>query len=93
MREYGLIYEGVRSCGCKNGINVIGKRFGSLVVLFAAGRTGHNGELMTCRCDCGKTKEVEKYLLLKGVITSCGCRINLRISVSGTIKRFLKELR
>ena len=64
MREYGLIHSGVRSCGCRNGINVIGKRFGSLVVLSAAGRVGHNGELTTCQCDCGKTKEAGKDLLL-----------------------------
>ena len=93
IREYGLIYAGVRSCGCKNGINVIGKRFGSLVVLFAAGRTGHNGELMTCRCDCGKTKEVEKYLLLKGVITSCGCRIGRHTDIIGQKRGHLTALR
>ena len=93
IRENGLIYAGVRSCGCRNGINVIGKRFGSLVVLSSTGRFGHNGELMACQCDCGKNKEVEKYLLLKGVITSCGCHIGRYTDIIGQKRGHLTALR
>lgn len=68
----------VMSCGCllrKKGRlrldlqkNTVGQRFGKLVVLeeLGAGR-------VLCKCDCGKTKDINKGHMLNGDITSCGC--------------------
>jgi len=47
---------------------IIGKRFGKLVVIkeFGYGK-------VECRCDCGKTKVINKGHLMAGSIVSCGC--------------------
>lgn len=53
--------------------DVIGQRFGRLIVTgfkFESGRTKYRA---VCRCDCGNTKEIYVYSLLKGDTRSCGC--------------------
>lgn len=57
------------SCGCKAGrTNIIGERFGKLVVLEYAGNGKH-----FCLCDCGNEIEVLTYNLKNGNTKSCGC--------------------
>ena len=54
----------------------IGKRFGYLTVIdniYKQDKYGHNIHYCKCKCDCGNTKEVYKYSLLKGATISCGC--------------------
>lgn len=52
--------------------NLIGKRFGRLIVL---GRAENKGEKTrwNCLCDCGKTKIVYGNNLTRGNTYSCGC--------------------
>ena len=73
------------SCGClqkdvaltKNTIDLVGKRFGNLLVLkrienhITSGGNVHHKYL--CRCDCGNEIEVQGNLLRNGNVKSCGC--------------------
>lgn len=52
--------------------NLIGQRFGSLVVLAMAGR-GEKGIYWKCRCDCGNTREHPTSRLR--TTRSCGCLV------------------
>lgn len=56
------------------GINLIGKRFGRLVVFKRSNSRMVTGEIMwLCLCDCGNTHEVGSPCLRQGVTQSCGC--------------------
>lgn len=50
---------------------MLGKRFGKLVVLKRGMKKGHN-QLWKCQCDCGKTTEVAASSLKSGNTRSCG---------------------
>ncbi len=54
-------------------INLIGKRFGRLVVVEFAGLDNGNGAKWKCICDCGNEKVVARGNLLSGGTLSCGC--------------------
>ena len=62
--------------------DIIGKRFGSLVVIKCAGSQGKNAKYL-CKCDCGNTCTVLRGSLLSGDTQSCGC---LKKSVFDTKK-------
>lgn len=53
--------------------NIIGKRFGRLVVLENLNIKKHNLILHKCQCDCGKIVNVFNGYLKTGHTTSCGC--------------------
>ena len=90
-----LSREHTRSCGClaretsaKNGsslkINMIGQRFGRLVVLEEIPyeqRTEKDQPAWLCQCDCGNTYIASGYHLRRGDINSCGCI--KRIDITG----------
>ncbi len=103
MRKQNL--RGVRSCGCKrrelnikantgrrpyNFIDLIGRRFGRLVVVERlANRVGGtnsraNCAMWLCRCDCGKEGIRPSSVLLKGRSKSCGC---WSAELSGIVRR------
>ena len=48
--------------------NIVGKRYGRLVVAKELG-----GGYVMCHCDCGNDKKIRKWLLMQGCIHSCGC--------------------
>lgn len=54
--------------------NLVGKRFGRLVVLQRAGLTKCRSALWLCRCDCGSEKSFPTYRLNSGDATACGCQ-------------------
>lgn len=60
-----------KSCGCqKNKIkNIVGKRFGRLVVI----KRCDNIEKCICQCDCGNVKEFFVSNITSGKTKSCGC--------------------
>ena len=67
-----------KSCGCLRKAvhtnNLVGKRFGRLVVIKDSGkRRSSRGIIWTCKCDCGKEYEVAGTNLLEGKTFSCGC--------------------
>ena len=53
--------------------NLIGKRFGKLVVLERAENDKFGKTRWLCQCDCGNTKIINGSSLLRGLTTSCGC--------------------
>lgn len=52
--------------------DLMGKRFGRLVVLQRCGSQGGNAA-WECLCDCGKTVIVKSNNLMHGTSKSCGC--------------------
>lgn len=54
-------------------IDLIGKRFGRLVVLSEAMGRQHNKICWECVCECGNTSTVLGESLRRGKTTSCGC--------------------
>ena len=52
-------------------IDLVGKRFGRLVVRERDG--SRKGVYWLCECDCGKSKSVKAYSLTSGATKSCGC--------------------
>lgn len=72
-----------KSCGClhkemlsqRNKIDLIGQRFGRLVVLEEAGRDKWGSTMWRCRCGCGAIKVVRGSSLRGGLTRSCGCLI------------------
>lgn len=76
----------IQSCGCYRYDAVfndlVGKRFGRLVVLERAeSKILSNGNIKTmwlCRCDCGNTSVVRADSLMGGKTTSCGCYLRER---------------
>lgn len=77
----------VKSCGCKRKCptkDIVGQRFGRLVVLSYAGKSKWN-----CQCDCGNTTISLGESLKKGLTKSCGCYHSDLMSEVG--KRVAKE--
>lgn len=70
------------SCGCLQKEkasqtwfkNLVGQRFGKLVVLERANEnTSNGGAIWVCQCDCGTIKNIPGECLRSGVSMSCGC--------------------
>lgn len=57
-------------------IDISGKRFGFLTVLYHDEEESKRKRksMWLCRCDCGKQKHCESYQLRNGKTVSCGCR-------------------
>jgi hypothetical protein len=53
--------------------NLVGQRFGRLLVLAQAGRNKHGQILWLCICDCKNETVVSSNTLKKGHTQSCGC--------------------
>jgi hypothetical protein len=69
-----ILFSKYPSCGClSNGsINLIGQRFGKLLVVEQAlSRNGRKS--WYCKCDCGSDKIVSTKLLRLNQTSSCGC--------------------
>lgn len=60
------------SCGCKKRKDLVGKRFGRLVVIKRLGFINRQ-TYYECKCDCGNIVKVTSSNLTKGNSTSCGC--------------------
>jgi hypothetical protein len=69
------------SCGCLKrektselfSIDLIGKRFGRLVVVSRSNNKNFSNYKWLCKCDCGNTVEVAGGSLQQGATNSCGC--------------------
>lgn len=56
-------------------LDLIGKRFGKLVVLSLAESRNHKSRCL-CKCDCGNIKEVGSANLVRLSTRSCGCLLS-----------------
>lgn len=54
-------------------VNIVGNRFGRLVVLGLAKKTPGSRIKWHCKCDCGNEKVVASFHLMGGDVRSCGC--------------------
>lgn len=70
-----------QSCGCYNkerisethSINLLGQRFGRLLVVSRGTKDAHGNILWNCLCDCGVNYVVSGASLRRGATQSCGC--------------------
>lgn len=53
--------------------NMVGLRFGMVLVLSRAGKTIDGQATWLCQCECGNSKEIRGADLRNGHTTSCGC--------------------
>lgn len=54
-------------------INLVGQRFGRLIVLESTGERNRGCVVWNCLCNCGVTKLVASIYLTRGDVKSCGC--------------------
>jgi 5-methylcytosine-specific restriction endonuclease McrA len=84
-----LVYSGAlrsnstKNCGCfkqvhtsKKLINILGQRFGKLIVISRSIRTDVRKAMWECLCDCGGKIITDSYSLRIGCTKSCGCLKN-----------------
>lgn len=81
VESRNLIRGDTKSCGCyakhqrfiKNKSNLIGMRFGRLIVNKELPSVGGKGIMWECLCDCGSVIKVFSNSLICGNTKSCGC--------------------
>ncbi len=93
--QAGALKNGrAKSCGClrneiikqprgpnhERQIDITWQRFGKLTAIKPVGKSGHNGILWECRCDCGNIINRDCADLRSGNVKSCGCFRNEKIS-------------
>ena len=74
----------------KNRTNLVGKRFGSLLVIEDASNhirpDGNKESIWKCQCDCGNIKVITDSNLRTGDAVNCGC-----YNHSGPVAAFFKH--
>lgn len=98
LREFGnrlhLIWQ--KGCDTINEKNLIGQRFGRLVVLSDAprGEKYPHQKWYHCLCDCGNTIDLYTNALTSGAYRSCGClqRESRFKDISGEVRGHLTAL-
>lgn len=72
-----LKYGRTTSCGCSRMADLMGRRFGRLLVVDVASSVSRPGapnrSRWLCRCDCGNEKIIQARFLIDGTTKSCGC--------------------
>ena len=77
----GLQFQNVKSCGCLrkeissqiHKKDLVGKRFGKLVVIEETSKRNKKKIIWKCLCDCGNICEASSDNLISGSTKSCGC--------------------
>jgi len=83
------------NCGCRSRKNLIGQRFGKLIVLESAGTKvrGKNfkrtDRIWLCRCDCGKKITKRTSSLQPNKMSSCGCYLKRKTEFGMSSKKAL----
>lgn len=72
VRQDSLLSGATKSCGCLRHTNLIGKRFGKLIVINQV-NTGDKNSQWKCLCDCGQYCIKNYQNLIKSPCPSCGC--------------------
>lgn len=54
-------------------LNIIGERYGRLIVLEEIERINHKERRYRCQCDCGNIKDINQSVIRNGSTKSCGC--------------------
>jgi len=69
-------------------IDLMGQKFGRLIVIGIHSRTDKNLYWL-CQCECGKIRRNAGYLLRKGIVNSCGCYHRDLITKHGDSSHYL----
>ena len=77
---------------CMKCINLIGKKFGKLIVSKRLPNNKRSEAVWLCVCDCGRTKIVKTNNLTSGKITHCGCSKRCKRNDSIIGKKFHRLL-
>ena len=76
-RASQLTRGGIQSCGCLCKMDLVGQKFGRLLVIKDLGieknETKNNYHKFECLCDCGNVCQVIWQSLVSGNTRSCGC--------------------
>lgn len=90
-RESGLLYGGVKQCSCGSHENLVGQRFGKLLVTSRAYKIDDRGNVYwNVKCDCGTEKVLHTGDLRKR--ESCGCITRERMKEkSATYQTYEKQ--
>ena len=84
VTKSNLVKGEIKDCGFHKGQNLIGQRFGSLLVV---GFSDNINKKWSCQCDCGKICDAATQDLHYGKKISCGCMATKRakkLYVGGT---------
>jgi hypothetical protein len=83
VRVRSLKCGNTKSCGCNyiRPEDLIGMRFGKLIVVKLSEKYKYGRPTWECICDCGNTRTVESQFLKSGAVTHCGCSKKIRTSV------------
>ena len=54
-------------------LDLIGQKFGKLLVISYVGQNKRGKSIWLCKCDCGEEKQTLSYRLRNGSTISCGC--------------------
>lgn len=74
--------------------NLVGQRFGKLVVVERTGSNKRGDARWLCKCDCGKTKTVTRGHLVQGSTASCGCaKLKGEVVRSEDARKYFAEYR
>lgn len=89
VKTRNLVTGKTKSCGCigtgpLRKDDLIGKRFGKLVVLNYSHSDKNRCALYNCKCDCGNTRPVRARSLRIGMAVTCGCKKSYK-EITGTI--------
>lgn len=75
---------GVNSCGCLRIIDLVGQRYGKLIVLELTSDKSRGSTIWKCRCDCGNIVFIPSSSLRHNRTKSCGCLLIASRFVHGT---------
>lgn len=71
-----------KSCGCdfrRKPDNLLGQRFGRLIVIQSAEKNKSGRTAWICKCNCGVEKIATTHDLRNGSVSSCGCYLRERL--------------
>lgn len=74
----------------RNTQNLVGQRFGRLIVVDKIGKNAHGSPVYRCICDCGNERTAPSSSLVGGVTQSCGCLRKERHFVTHGLTRDFK---
>lgn len=83
-----LLKGKTKSCGCikkSKQLDLVGKRFGNLLVVERLGLNKNKHYLFKVKCDCGNEKIIVGKELNKGKMKSCGCGIVKGVKEANTV--------
>ncbi len=66
-------------------IDLAGRKFGRLMVLYDTGERKNGKVIWHCKCDCGNEVDVKSVNLISGYTTSCGCYNRERVAEANTV--------